>query len=161
MPESKPYLTCRFVYHIYCFSSDEPSIWHYSPNLSSALISLHQAHSESISICAWFNFKNKSRKWACLFQESVFVSLHHVTLLLTDMWQQPHANPRPDWNHMIAHTSPVYAKWATWITGLIPPSVNHPNMDKPTWMSHHFFQCIYHCHGPIVHHWAPLEWMPH
>lgn len=82
-------------------------------------------------------FENKSRNWACLFQESLFVFLHHVTLLLTDMWQQPHANPRPNWNHMTPHTSPVYTNWTTWITDLIPSSVNHPNKDKPTQMSHY------------------------
>lgn len=69
------------------------------------------------SQCAWFNLKQ--------VKKTLFVSLHHVTLLLTDMWQQPHANPRPGWSHMIAHTRPVYNKWTTWITDLIPSSVNH------------------------------------
>lgn len=95
------------------------------------------------SECAWFNFK-KQGKWACLFEESVFVSLYHVTFLLTDMWQQPHANPRPDWNHMIAHTSLVYS-WATWLTDSISPLCKSPSKGKPPWMSQYsgFYPSVY------------------
>lgn len=59
--------------------------------------------------CVWFNLKTRQEKWTYLFRESLFVFYNHVTLLLTDMWQQPRANPRPDCNHMTAHTSLVYA----------------------------------------------------
>lgn len=104
------------------------------------------------SECAWFNFQNKARKCACFLQELVFVSPHHVTILLTDMWQRSHANPRADWNHMINHTLPVYAKWATWITDLIPSCVNHPNKDKPTCMPHHFKRLI----PASLSHYPPL-----
>lgn len=77
-------------------------------------------------------FENKSGKWACLFQESVFVFHRHVTLLLTDMWQQFHANPKPDCNHMTAHTSPVYSKCTTCKSGIILSSVNN---DQETYLS--------------------------
>lgn len=118
---------------------------------------LKHKHIVSFSICLCFRMcliqlkkKNESRKRVLLFQESVFVSFHHVTLLLTDMWQRPHANPRPACNHMISHPSLVYAKWATWITDLIPSGVNYPNKDKPT-ISHNFisiqffFASLSHC----------------
>lgn len=89
-----------------------------SPNVSGSRCSLHilkhkhicggsdMPMQQNVSDSIW---KQGREKWTYLFRESLFVFCHHVTLLLTDMWQQPRANPRPDCNHMTAHTSLVYA----------------------------------------------------
>lgn len=134
---SKPYPTCGFVYHVFCSAELVVLISAVRGSQFRHILKCEHIVWDVICLCirmCLIQFENKPGKWACLFQESVLVFPHHVTLLLTDMWQQPHANPRPDWNHMTAHTSTVYTKWATWIIGFVPSSINNVNKNKATWL---------------------------
>lgn len=148
VPNSKPYLTCRFVYHIYCFSSAKSSIWHYSPNLSSALISLQAYLLMLQNVTDSILKPSQGNELACSKKQYLY-----PPIMWLSAWLTCDSSPMP----ILDQTRITWATWAIWITDFTPFSVNHPSKDRLTWRSHCSFQFIFLHHCFIVCHRQPLE----